>query len=207
MPAFLYPQLGDNYALIDLKSVGVRFVGSNVQFAVNTWGNRSHPAYPAEFDIYIDSNNDGVPDYVVYNVENGGFGVSGQTVIFVANLATGAQSAFFFADADLVSGNIILTAPLSALGLTPASKFVFSVYAFDNYFTGALTDQIENMVFTGGTPHFSATSGSVPANGSATLTITSNPAGATASPSQTGLLLMYRDLKPGAEADAVTITP
>jgi hypothetical protein len=127
----------------------------------------------------------------------------------VVNLATNAASAFFFADADLVSGNIILTAPLSAVGLTPASKFRFGVYAFDNYFSGFLTDAIENMVFTGGTPRFTpaVASAALAAGGSAPLPITSNPAGATASPSQTGLLLMYRDLKLGSEADAVTITP
>jgi hypothetical protein len=43
--------------------------------------------------------------------------------------------------------------------------------------------------------------------GGATLAIASGPAGAVASPSQTGLLLMYRDAKPGAEADPITITP
>ena len=212
LPAILYPNVGDNYALIDLKSVGVRFLdaaGGVIQFAVNTWGNRSHPAWPAEFDIYIDSNNDGLPDYVIYNAENGGFGVSGQTVINVVNLATNTASAFFFADADLVSGNIILTAPLAAVGLTPASKFRFHVYAFDSYFSGFLTDQIENMVYTGGTPRFftAVTSATLAAGGSGALTIGSDPAGAIASPSQTGMLLMYRDLKLGAEADAVTVTP
>lgn len=206
-----YPNVGDGYALIDLKSVGVRFLngGSVVQFAINTWGNRSHPAYPGEFDVYIDTNNDGVYDRVVYNSEAGGFAVTGQTLVNVVNLATGASAAYYYADADIVSGNIILTAPAAALGLTPASKFLFSVFAFDNYFSGFLTDSIERMTFTGGTPRFSTANlfPTVPAGGSIALPIQSNPAGATASPSQSGLLLMYRNAKPGAEADAVTITP
>ena len=50
----------------------------------------SHPNYPAEFDVYIDSNNDGTPDYVVFNLENGGFGTSGQNVVEVFNLHTSA---------------------------------------------------------------------------------------------------------------------
>jgi subtilisin family serine protease len=208
-----YPNTGDNYALIDLKSAGVRYFPDDdiIQFAVNTWGNRSHPAYPAEFDIYIDSNNDGVPDYVIYNGEApGGFAATGQTLVYVRNLSTNKTTAYYYADADLVSGNMILTAPASAVGIvSPATKFSFSVYAFDNYFSGVLMDAIENMVFTGGTPRFSTPDvfPTVPAGGTITLPIQSNPAGATASPSQTGLLLMYRNGKPGLEADAVTITP
>ena len=50
-----------------------------------------HPNYPAEFDIYIDSNNDGTPDFVVFNAENGGFSATGQNLVFVANLATAAR--------------------------------------------------------------------------------------------------------------------
>ena len=127
------PQLpgpGDNFAIIDLKSVGVRLVDAGtpaIQFAINTFGVRSHPNYPAEFHVYIDSNRDGVPDYVVFNLENGGFAASGQNVVAVFNLATRTGSIFFFSDADLDSGNIILTAPLSALGLNATSKFDFSV--------------------------------------------------------------------------------
>ena len=88
------------------------------------------------------------PDYVVFNLENGGFAATGQNVVGVSNFATDTASVFFFADADLDSSNVILTAPLSALGLSPSSKFDFSVYAFDNYFTGNLTDAIEGLTYT-----------------------------------------------------------
>jgi hypothetical protein len=56
------PRPGDNYAIIDLKSVGTQYCPSCagpgadlVLFAINTWGARSHPNYPAEFDVYIDT--------------------------------------------------------------------------------------------------------------------------------------------------------
>ena len=56
------------------------------------------------------SNGDGVPDYVVFNAENGGFGVTGQNLVFVANLnAGGPARAFFYTDADLNSANVIFT--------------------------------------------------------------------------------------------------
>jgi hypothetical protein len=199
------PRPGDNFAIIDLRSVGVRQAGTAIQFGITTYGERAHPNYPAEFDIYIDSNNDGIFDYVVFNVENGGFGATGQNVVAVAKLGTPGATAFYFSDADLNSANMIMTAPLAAVGLTPASKFRFSVFAFDNYFTGALTDSVENMTHTLGTPKFavSAASSSVPAGGSSTLTVTQVAGGGTASPSQTGVLLLYRDGLLGREADAI----
>jgi subtilisin family serine protease len=205
----LLPQPGDNYAVIDLKSVGVRQVGDALQFAVNTVGERSHPSYPAEFDIYLDTNLDGTEDYVLYNAENGGFAATGQSVVVVGNLNTGTATAYYYTDADLDSANAILTAPLSALGIEVGTQFRFSVYAFDNYFTGSLTDQIEGMTFTGGTPRYSADAASltVPAGGNARLGITSPAGGATASPSQSGLLLMYRDAKPKAEASDILVKP
>lgn len=204
------PQPGENFAIIDLKSVGVRQAGSTIQFAINTFGERAHPNYPAEFDVYLDTNRDGTFDYIVYTGELSGFGVTGQNVVFVQQIGAPTASAFFFTDADLNSANAILTAPLSVLGLTPSSQFNFSVFAFDNYFTGSLTDSIENMTYTVGTPKFTASgvpASGVPAGGSSTLSISAVPGGAMASPSQTGLLLMYRDGKLKQEAATITVTP
>jgi len=207
----LLPKPGDNFAVVDLGQVGVRQVTSSlgpaVQFAINTFGKRAHPNYPAEFDIYIDANRDGHFDYVIFNTENGGFGASGQNVVEVFNLATGAPSIFFFADADLDSSNMIMTAPLAAVGLTPTSQFDFSVRAYDNYFTGLLTDSIEQMTFSFEKPRFTGSdlpATGVPAGGTATLTVNEVAGGATASPSQAGLLLLYRDAA-GREAQAVRI--
>ncbi|PYS49126.1 MAG: hypothetical protein DMG13_24105 [Acidobacteria bacterium] len=69
IPPRLLPGPGDNFAVIDMKSVGARLVNSGsgpaIQFAINTFGVRAHPNYPAEFDIYVDANRDGEPDYIV----------------------------------------------------------------------------------------------------------------------------------------------
>jgi hypothetical protein len=212
IPPNQLPGPGDNFAVVDLNAVGTRLVstgaGPAVQFGINTFGTRSHPNYPAEFDIYVDSNRNGEPDFVIFNVENGGFAATGQNVVAVANLATGSATIFFFADADLDSGNIILTAPLSALGLTPNSTFDFSVYAFDNYFTGNLTDAIENMTYTPATPRYVASgvpSTGVPAGGKSTLNIQAVTGGDAASPSQLGFLLLYRDAQPQNEADTIEV--
>jgi len=197
----LLPQPGDNFAVIDLGQVGVRLAMAGttpvVQFAISTFGKRATPNYPAEFDVYIDANRDGKPDFVVFNLENGGFGATGQNVVAVANLATNATTLITFTDADLDSANVIYTVPLSAVGLAAGSQFDFSVFAFDNYFTGNLTDAIENMTFSFAQPRFVASGvpASVAVGGSASFTVMANAAGDAASPSQKGLLLMYRDAK------------
>jgi subtilisin family serine protease len=216
VPKRLLPGPGDGFAVIDIKTVGTRLVsiGSGqlgIQFAINTFGVRAHPNYPAEFDIYIDVDRNGTPDYVVFNLENGGFAVTGQNVVAVADLTVDPPTSalVFFTDADLDSSNAILTAPLSALGnLNPGSQFNFSVYAFDNYFTGSMTDSIEGLTYTPATPRFVASglpATGVPAGGSSTLTIQSVPGGDVASPSQTGILLMYRDGREKQEADAIRV--
>jgi subtilisin family serine protease len=200
------PQPGDNFAFIDLRAVGVRLAAPGIlQFALNTFGRRAHPNYPAEFDVAIDVNRDGNDDFVVFNAELGGFGATGQNVVSVVNLTTGQVRTFFYIDADLQSANAILTVPTAALGITDDTTFDFAVYAFDNYFTGNLTDSFGTMTYTPTTPRFVATD--LPAAGvaprSAVRIGTAAVAGGdVASPSQLGLLLMYR-LDAGREAEII----
>jgi len=212
VPKKEFPTPGDNFAVVDLKAVGVRVVdlggGNNaLQFGIATNEARSHPNYPAEFDIYVDTNSDGEADYVIFNLENGGFGATGQNVVEVVNLATNTAVIRFFADADLDSSNLIATVLLSDLGVTPSAALNFSVYSFDNYFTGNLTDAIEGMRYTPSSPRYVATPGpstTVPVNGSLTLNITTT-GGAGASPSQTGFLLLYRDAAANQESSVIDV--
>lgn len=207
------PGAGDNITFIDLKAVGVRaFPQSNVvQFAVNTWDERSHPAYPAGFEIQIDTNRDGTPDWFVYNAENGTFGSSGQSVVFVVNAATGAQRAYYFLDADLNSPNRIFTAPMSVMGLTAGSQFDFTVLAYDNYFSGVVTDVVGPMRYTAGTPKYDFDGGLgdgiIPSGASASVPVTAVVGGAAASPSQTGILLMNYQGAQGREAITIEARP
>jgi len=71
-----------------------------------------------------------------------------------------------------------------------------------------VTDKIEGMIYTPGAPRFlgsGVAESGIPAGGSSLLNIALFPPGETASPSQSGLLLMYRDGKPGREADAIRV--
>ncbi len=207
LPVGDLPRAGDNFAIVDLQSVGVRTnpqLGV-VEFGIDTYDRRSHPNYPAEFDIYISNDADPEPEFIMFNAENGGFAASGQNVTFIQNVGTGAVTAFFFTATDLNSGNVIMTAPLGAVGLTPSTKFTFSVYAFDNYFTGNLTDAIENMTHTLSTPKYQIAggfqSGVLPAGEVDNLTVQSVSGGGAASPSDRGLLFMYIDQKESDSAD------
>jgi hypothetical protein len=195
-----------------LRSVGVRLVNlggvPGVQFGINTFGQRSHPNYPALFDILIDNNLDGAPDFEVFNQELGGFAATGQNAVWIYNVATKTQSAFFYTDADLSSANAILTARLSDLGLAPGTQFTFTVLAIDNYFTGNVTDAIGDMTYTLNAPVFSVEGGNsfaLPAGTQTELRVLTAPDATTASPSQTGLLLLYRDARAGREADVIPL--
>lgn len=212
VPRSELPSPGDNFAVIDMRAVGVRYLSAAVfgadylEFAINTFGRRAHPNYPAEFDIYLDTTGDGVPDFVVYNAENGGFGVTGQNLTFLANLTTGIATAYFFTDADLNSGNVIMTVPMAPMALAAGTTVGITAYAFDNYFSGFLTDEIADMRFTPGIPRFGVVGlpfGSVPSKGSANLGVTTATLPESLS-SERGLLMMYRR-NAGMEADIVRI--
>jgi hypothetical protein len=203
MPKSVLPKPGDSYAVVDLKAVGVRIPAPGyLQFGISTYGGRAHPNYPAELDVVINDQ------YLVYNMENGGFGATGQNLVYVLDLAAGTQTAYFYNDADLNSSNMIFTLPLSAIGATADTPLNFSVYAFDNYFSLNMTDAIENMTYTPAKPRFAASAlpdAGIPSHASGTLSVSEVAGGAVASPSQTGLLLQYRDSDVSNESQAVFV--
>lgn len=196
---------GSNAAVIDLQAAGVRddVATDLIQFAVAGWQRQTIPLYPAGYEVDIDTNRDGKADFAVFQQEAVGVGSSGQSIVVVLNLATGAAQTFFFTDANFDSATQVLSAPLSALGLTRGSTFDFSVLAYDNYFTGNVTDAIVDQTWTVGSSKFALQGGaeavSVPAGGSLEVTVTQNAsAGETTS---TGLLFLYdnaatRDAQP-----------
>ena len=158
---------GSDKAVIDLQAAGVRDDAATdlIQFAVAGWQRQTIPLYPARYEIDIDTNRDGKVDFAVFQQEAVGFGSSGQSVVVVLNVATGAARAFFFTDANFDSATQVLSAPLSALGLTSGSTFDFTVLAFDNYFTGIVTDVIADQTWTVGSSKFALQGGAEQAHG------------------------------------------
>ncbi len=227
-PPSVLPAPGSDFAVINLQAVGVRAVclagtttctSFGAQFGITTFGQRSHPDVPAEFDVLIDVNNDGTPDLDIFNGDIGevtGGLVSGQNGVFIADLTAGTASGpFFFTGADLDSANVIFTVPLSAmktstgLSLTISTPFTFQVAAFDNYFTGNLTDLIGPMQYELDMPKLFPASAefTVAPNTTSALSVIPTAPYNGNSPSQTGLLLLYTNGKTGQEASFVTVTP
>jgi hypothetical protein len=209
-PAAELPEPGDNLAVTDIRGVGVRYLPADgaLQFAFNTFGRRAHPTYPAGFEVDIDIDQDGVFDYAVYNTEQTGFAATGISLVNVANLATGTTAAYAYLDADLNSANAILTLPMAALvGATADTKLDFSAYVFDNYFSGQETDSILGMSFTPSTPRYAVagdSSGVVRPLRLARVDTLAVAGGQTASPSQSGFLVMQRR-NAGKEAQVLVV--
>ncbi|HMO64403.1 MAG TPA: hypothetical protein PKE47_04120, partial [Verrucomicrobiota bacterium] len=216
--------LGANFALIDLQHVGVRTVTSGdtpfLQVAISTWDVRSHGVYPAVFEVWLDKDADGIYDAGIFTAEIGAFASTGQTAAWGGPLGYDPLDDEYdwsqvlgprtFVDGDLNSSVIVISMPLSVLGLDAASKVAVAVVAADNYFTGFITDMIPwdgfyppllGQVFTLDQPHFTTGSqqATVPAGGSAAVTTVVNPAGAAASPSQLGLMFFHRQAVLGRE--------
>ncbi len=135
---------GTNSALgqIGLRSVGVQSFdagapfGQVLVFAVNTFAPWSNVAAD-EFDLLIDVNRDGVPDYDLFAADFGlvttGFN-NGQFGVFVVNLST-AVFTFepFAADARTDSNVVLIPAVASDVGVTASNpRFAYTIQSFDN---------------------------------------------------------------------------
>ena len=218
------PAPGDNIANIDVRSVGVRYLppaicGANcLEFAISNYQRRSHPNYPAGFQFEIDTTGDGVPDWIIFNAESGGFAATGQNRVYVAPAAPGSSgSSVFYTDADLNSGNLIFTVLLNGDGLPPGypslgaavgTTLGITLVAYDNYFTGTVTDVVAGMRFTPASPRFAQAAGALPfgaVNPAASLSVPFQRAVVdNALSSETGLLMMYRR-NAGAESQEVLL--
>ena len=216
LPRSELPEPGDNFAAVDLRAVGTRYLtealcgepGGCLEFAISTHGRRAHPAYPGGFEVDIDTNGDGVVDYFVYNEElgSGTPSATGQTLVWFQKVGATTRSAFFFADADFNSGNMIMTVPMSGLELTAGTTINFSVIAFDNYFSGLPSDELTGMRFTPGAARFNAVglpAGVVPSKTGAKVDVTRARVPDSSS-TEAGLLLMHRR-NAGREADILRL--
>jgi minor extracellular serine protease Vpr len=171
--------LGSN----DVRAVGVRRSGSTaLRFAINTYRRWSAPNVN-EFDIYIDLNGDGVPEYIVFTDDFGlvtANAFNGQYASFVFNVATGTVGPnAFLAPAPTDSSTVIAPVFLADIGLSAAThpRFNYTVAGFDLFGTGDDNAPSEVGHFNAFTPAISVTgtpTASIPAGGSATATITVN---------------------------------
>ncbi len=229
---------GINATAIDIKEVGVRgytvpditkfaqiitspseLINDDVvDFGITVYDEpyRASHNFPIEFDIYVDSNADGVDDYVVFNYDVTLTGSDGRNAVFVADInpadGTRPLRPYFYANTNFNSQNWILPVPAAAIDVMASQQFKFQVYAFDAYFTGSLWDCspyncIDQHTYQVGLPKYRPASWffPVPAAGTKLMAFIKPLGGATASPSQRGLLFLYRDAPVGHESDLVKL--
>lgn len=177
-----------------------------VEFALTVYDAPYRSAHNqlVEFNVAIDADGDGQDDYVVFNNDLNRDGSDGRSAVFVAdvNPADGTRPTrpYLFSVTDINTQNWILPVPAAALGLASTRPFQFRVFAFDTYYGGKLWDCaprscFDRYTYQTGLPRARAvtTSLSVPQAGLAWLAYRVSSEGAAASPSQQGLLFLYRD--------------
>jgi minor extracellular serine protease Vpr len=155
--------MGGQSPVPDIKSVGINtfpvpagFCSANASFlwvfAVDTWEDQSH-LVPVSHQVYLDTNQDGVDDYVVLNRDFSGLNTitDGRQLSYVLNLTTGAASAFFFAEHATNTGNTVLTICGEQIGMNAANLLAtpvdMDVVAQDFYFGGP-GDSVEDLTVT-----------------------------------------------------------
>ncbi len=113
-----------------------------MSFAIHTWERQTHAANTL-FEIDLDVDNDGVPDYAVYN-DTLVFPTDLRNATFVLDLETDTESAFFLTTHYTNSGNTVLTFCGDQIGMDANDFLVTSmgaeVFAVDWYFTGFVSD-------------------------------------------------------------------
>jgi hypothetical protein len=147
----------------DIRAVGINtipvpagFCSANPSFlwtfAVNTWQRQQH-LLPVSHQVYLDTNRDGIDDYVVLNRDASGLGTisDGRQLSWVLNLATDTASAFFFAEHSTNTGNTVLYICGEQIGMNAANLLVtnvnMAVLAQDFYFGGP-SDLVEGLTVT-----------------------------------------------------------
>jgi subtilisin family serine protease len=141
---------------INTFPVGAGFCSANPSFlwafAVNTWETQQH-LLPVSHQVYLDTNQDGVDDYVVLNRDASGLGTitDGRQLTWVLNLATGSASAFFYTEHSMNTGNTVLYICGEQIGMNAANLLTthvdMDVYAQDFYYGGP-GDLVEGLTVT-----------------------------------------------------------
>jgi minor extracellular serine protease Vpr len=121
-------------------------------FAINTWEPQQH-LLPVSHLVFLDTNQDGTDDYVILNRDASGLGTisDGRQLSWAVNLATGAATAFFFAEHSMNTGNTVLLVCGEQIGMNAANLLSTSVnmdvLAQDFYFGGP-SDLVEGLTVT-----------------------------------------------------------
>jgi hypothetical protein len=176
---------GEQSPTPDIEAVGINtfpvpagFCSANPSFlwtfAVATHDRQEH-LLPVSHQVWLDTNQDGVDDYVVLNRDASGLGTisDGRQVAWVVNLQTGSASAFFFAEHATNTGNTVLTICGEQIGMNAANLLSTQVnmdVIAQDFSYGGPGDIVEGLTVTPLGERFFGVLNDVPGN-------TSDPAG------------------------------
>ncbi|HEX8684935.1 MAG TPA: S8 family serine peptidase, partial [Pyrinomonadaceae bacterium] len=217
----------------DLRYAGVSSDGTNILFGVSTYGDWVWPS-DTEFDIWIDTNEDGNYDRVAFNtyVTSNANGVRGTDIYACAtlNASNFSQLALTFIngasgatlDTAIYNNNVMfLPVPISALGLTTGDtsfRYKIEVFTrnsnnFDAVGEGAFGGPDSPLTFNYAAPGLSfPTNFSSPNNSGVlfadldtrTIPVNYNRTNLTANRSLGGLLLHHHNAR-GTRAEVFTV--
>lgn len=183
-------------------------------FAFNMFEPLSHSNAPAELDLYLDVDQDGVDDYNVFtfDLSLSGNATDGRNVTWVTDLATGATDAWFYTDHQFNSGNTVMLICGEQIGMNADNFFDpmdVAAYAVDWFNGVGITDAFEGITIS----PYGEQYGAWFENGGFVSTRLAPQAidklrivnwGQTTNNTEMGLLLLYRDgAVPGVEAAAL----
>jgi minor extracellular serine protease Vpr len=199
---------------MDIRDVGVESVpvsgDTELVFVVNNYGRWSN-ASQNEFDIAIDTQNNGKPDFFVVGADIGFVltgQYNGQFGSFVMNAKTGAIIDVFLADAPTNGSTVELPALASELGLHSGNaSFHYSVAGFNNFPGSATVDTTSAAAYDVAKPGVSSGAfvGGLAPGGSTTLPLSVDFGKFQSAPALGWLVVTMDDANGAAQADEVPV--
>jgi hypothetical protein len=143
----------NTYPVMDYCDAGLSFVWV---FAINSHERQSH-LLPVSYQLFLDTDMDGVDDYMVTNADQAGpWGASdGRQLTWTIDLATGAADAWFYTEHATNTGNTVLWLCGEQIGMNGADLAMYGagtvvgldVFAADIYYGGP-GDLVEDLAIT-----------------------------------------------------------
>jgi hypothetical protein len=145
-----------------------------LSFAVNTWKRQAHANWPGIFMLHLDTDQDGVTDYTVFNGDAGlPSGVSaGQSLAWVLDHQAGDLSSRFFTEHAMNTANTVLHLCAGQIGNPPPQRDIDLVAVARDVYFGGPGDSVSGITFTpSGAGQLSASPPDVPPGGASVMNV------------------------------------